>query len=191
MVSPRNIRLALALLVVSAAIGITVAIFQKGSKSAPAESVSKQLPLNVDVALNKARFTEVRGNVTVWTLVAERAEYSKKGEAVDLFGIHMEFSKNRPAGTIIVTAEKGTYSTKNKNVALRGKVHMTTESGVIFDTRTLDYMASTSIFTTADTVRFRQHRMTLTAQGMDLDIDNQVAHFRNSVQATVSGVLAK
>ena len=191
MVSPRNIRLALALIVISAVIGITVAIFQKGSKSAPAESVSKQLPLNVDVALIKARFTEVRGNVTVWTLVAEQAEYSKKSETVHLFGIRMEFSGNRSAGTIIVTAEKGTYSTKSKNVALRGRVRMTTASGVIFETRVLDYMASTSSFSTADTVRFNQQRMTLTAQGMDLDIDDQVAHFRNSVQATVSGVQAK
>lgn len=188
MVSPRNIRLALALLVISATIGIVAAIFQKGSQSASPEQVSQQLPLNVDLALNRARFTEMRGNTTVWTIVADRAEYSKKGETVHLSGIHMEFSGHRSAGTITVTAEKGTYSTKTKNVALRGKVHMTTASGVVFDTRSLDYLASPSRFKTADSVSFRQQRMSLTAQGMDLDVDDQIARFHSSVEASVAGL---
>ncbi|NVN89897.1 MAG: LPS export ABC transporter periplasmic protein LptC [Desulfuromonadales bacterium] len=191
MVSPRNIRLALALLVISATIGIVAAIFQKGSKSAPPEQVSQQLPLNVDVALNKAHFTEVRGGVTVWTIVADRAEYSKKSETVHLFGIHMEFSRNHSAGTITVTAEKGTYSTKSNNVALRGKVHMTTASGIVFDTRSLDYLASPSRFKTTDMVSFRQQRMTLSAHGMDLDVDDQMATFHSAVEASVAGLNRK
>ena len=191
MVSPRNIRLGLAILVMSATFGIMAAIFQKGSKPAPPEPVSQQLPLNVDLALQKARFTEVRGGVTMWTIEAERAEYSKKGEIVHLFGIHMIFFKNRTVGNITVTADTGTYSTKSKNITLRGRVHLVSESGIVFDTRSLDYQASPSLFKTADAVTFRQNRMTLNAQGMELDVDKQTVRFLNAVNGVVSGLLRK
>ena len=167
------------------------AIFQKGPKPAPPEPVSQQLPLNVDLALQKAHFTEVRDGVTIWTIMAERAEYSKKGDVVHLFDIHMKFFKNRTVGSIMVTADTGTYSTKSKNVNLRGKVHVTSESGIVFDTRILDYLASPSHFKTADTVTFRQKRMTLTAQGMDLYVDKQEVHFFKAVDATVAGLQRK
>lgn len=185
MVSSRNIRLALALLVVTAVIGILAAIFLNGSKPAPSEPVSPQTPRNVDLALRDARFTEVRNGATVWTIVAERAEYIKEGEVANLSGIRMLFVKRPGTGNITVTAERGTYSTKSRNVTLRGKVHMTTDSGIVFDTETLDYHATTSRFVTNDSVTFRQQRMTLTARGMDLDVDGQVVRFHSAVDAIV------
>lgn len=188
MVSPRNIRLALAILVMSATIGIVAVISQRGSRPTPAEPISPQLPLNVDLALSKARLAEVHGNVTVWTIVSDRAEYDKKGEVVFLTGVRMEFTRNSTAGTIVVTSEKGTYFTKSKNIALRGKVHMTTGSGIVFDTDSLDYQASSSRFRTTAKVTFRQQRMTLTAKGMDLYANNQTAQFHSAVEAVVAGV---
>lgn len=187
MLSSRNIRLALALLVVTASIGIVAAIFLNGSTSTPPEPVSQQTPLNVDLALRNARFTEVRNGATVWTIVAERAEYSKDGEVAHLSGIRMLFVKNHETGNIAVTSDRGTYSTKSRNVNLSGKVHVTTDSGIVFDTDSLDYLAATSRFITDDSVRFRQQRMTLTAQGMDMDVNGQVAHFRSAVNAVVEG----
>jgi LPS export ABC transporter protein LptC len=185
MVSPRNIRLALALLVVTAIFGIVAAIFLNGSTSAPPETVSQQSSPSVDLTLRNARFTEVRNGVTAWTVTAERAEYSKEGEIAHLSGIRMVFAKKRTLGGMTVTADRGTYSTKSRNVSLRGKIHMTTDSGIIFDTNTLDYLASASRFVTADSVAFRQQRMRLTAQGMDLEVDDQVAHFHSAVNAVV------
>ena len=168
--------------------GIMAAIFRKGPKPVPPEPVSQQLPLNVDLALRKASFTEVRGGSTIWTIVAERAEYSKKGDIVHLVGVHMKFFRNRNVGSIVVTADTGTYSTKSKNVNLRGKVHVTSDSGIVFDTRSLDYLAYSSHFKTPDTVTFRQKRMTLTAQGMDLDVNKQQVHFFKSIDSAVAGL---
>jgi LPS export ABC transporter protein LptC len=185
MVSPRNIRLALALLVVTAISGIVAAILLNVSRSVPPEPVSQQPSPSADLALRNARLTEVRNGVTVWTITAGRAEYSKEGEVAHLSGIRMVFAKKRALGAMTVTADRGTYSTKSKNVSLRGKIHMTTDSGIVFDTNTLDYLASVSRFVTADSVTFRQQRMRLTARGMDLDVDGQVAHFHSAVNAVV------
>lgn len=191
MVSPRNIRLALAIIVVTATIGIVAAIHQKGSSPAPPEQVSPQLPLNIDVALRNARFSETQNGRMVWSLVADRAEYDKSGDMAYLDGIRMEFAGKEPAGKISVRAAKGSYSAKTRNVSLRGKVHITTGSGAVFDTESLDYLASGSFLTTADPVMFRQQRLALTARGMTLNVDEQVARFSKAVDATVDGLKSK
>jgi hypothetical protein len=40
-------------------------------------------------------------------------------------------------------------------------------------------------------VTFRQKRMTLTAQGMDLDVDKQEVHFFKAIDAAVAGLQRK
>jgi len=188
MVSPRNIRLILAILVMMAAIGIVAAIFQKDSKPAPPEPVPQQLPRNIDVALRNARFSEMQDGNVVWILKAERAEYDKNGNTAYLSGIHMNFLKGKTTGAITLTASRGEYSTKSRNVKLRGKVHVTTESGASFDSESLDYHAARSRFTTSDTIRFRHQRMSLTARGMELDRNDQVARFNKAIEAVVGGM---
>jgi LPS export ABC transporter protein LptC len=185
MVSPRNIRLALALLVTTVIIGIVAAISFKGSRSALPEPASKQLPQNIDVALNNARFTEMRDGVTVWELVANRAEYDKTGDVVYLSDVRMIFAKNRTNGNITVTASKGEYVNASKNVRLWGKVHVVTESGMVFDTESLDYLAGPSLFRTSERVDFHHERLSLNAVGMELDTKGETSRFFKLVDAVV------
>lgn len=180
--------MALAILVITAIIGIVAAITLKGShQAALPEPVSRQLPQNIDMAIHNARFYEVREGTAVWELVAQKAEYDKSGDVANLSDIRMEFARTATAGAITVTAAHGTYSSKSRNVALRGKVHVVTESGVQFDTETVDYVASRSQFRTADKVAFRQQRLTLTARGMELDVKSQKARFLKDIDAGVAG----
>jgi len=188
MASPRNIRFVLALLVTTAIIGIVAAISLKGSRSALPEPVSKQLPQNIDVALHNARFFEMRDGVTVWELVADRAEYDKTGEVVYLSDVHMVFSKTRTNGTITVTSVKGEYSNASRNVRLRGKVHVVTESGMIFDTESLDYLAGESLFRTTERVQLHHERLLLTAIGMELFVKTELSRFFKSIDAVVEGL---
>lgn len=189
MVSSGNIRFALAVLVISAIIGIVAAITLKGShQAALPEPISRQLPQNIDMAIHDARFYEVRAGTAVWKLVARKAEYDKSGDAAYLSDIRMDFAKTSTAGALTVTAVKGTYSSKSRNVALRGKVHVVTEAGGSFDTESIDYVAARSQFRTSDKVTFRQQRLTLTAQGMELDVASQTARFPKAVDARVAGL---
>jgi LPS export ABC transporter protein LptC len=188
MVSLGNIRIILALLVTLAIVGIVATISLKGSKQAPLEPVQRQLPQNIDVAMHNARFTEISDGTTVWELVADRAEYDKSGEVAYLTGIHMEFAKTRSAGTVTVTADRGEYSSKDRNVKLRGSVHVTTESKASFKSESIDYLAARSLFRTSDQVAFNHQRLSLTAKGMELNVKDQKAHFLNSVEAKLAGL---
>jgi LPS export ABC transporter protein LptC len=165
------------------------AIALKGSRQAALpEPSSRQLPQNIDMAIHDAFFYEVRGGITVWDLVAKKAEYNKSGDIAYLSDIRMKFAKTPSAGALTVTAVKGIYSNKSRNVALRGKVHVVTETGVSFDTEAIDYLAEHSQFRTSDEVTCRQQRLTLTAQGMELDVASQKARFLKAVDARVAGL---
>jgi LPS export ABC transporter protein LptC len=140
------------------------------------------------MAINNACFYEVRGGKTVWELVAKKTEYDKNGDIAYLSDIRMKFAKTASAGALTVTAAKGTYFDKSRNVALRGKVHMVTETGVILDTETIDYLAAYSQFRTSDEVTWRQQRLMLTARGMEMDVASQKARFLKAVDARVAGL---
>jgi len=188
MASPRNIRLALALLIAAAIIGIVAAISLKGSRTDLSEPVSKQLPQNIDVAMHNARFFEMRDGTIVWELLADRAEYDKTGEVVYLSGVHMVFAKTRTNGSITVTSSKAEYASTSKDVRLRGKVHVVTESGMVFDTESLDYLAEPALFRTAERVDFHHERLSLAAVGMELKVKTETSRFLKSIDAVVEGL---
>lgn len=186
MVSSVYIRSLLALLVLAAIIGIVAVVFRDGYHgSAPVSPVNHQLPPNIDVAMTKARFSEIQDGLVVWELVAERVNYDKGGDTAYLSDIRMEFPHNRSHGAITVTSDEGVYSSAVKTVRLNGHVHVVTEDGASFKTASIKYTGSTSIFSTADPVIFRQEKLQLTAVGMDLGVNNQKARFYSSVDAAI------
>ena len=187
MVSPRNIRLLLALLVITASIGIMAAIFLKSSHKAQTQPVARQLPKNIDVVMHDARFSEMRDGAAVWELIAASAEYDKIGDKAYLTGVHMECVNSRAHGTIIVTSSKGEFSSKTRDVSLRGKVHVVTESGMLFDTESLDYLAAPAQFRSAERVDFYHDRLSLSASGMELNVHEERVRFIRAIDAVVEG----
>ncbi len=189
MVSPVIIRSVLAVLVAAAFIGIASLVFRGGSNDRATEPKAlQQLPKNIDIALKKARFSEIRDGSVVWELVAERVEYDKNGEVAHLGDIRMDFARSGTTGTLTVTASQGDYFSASRDVRLRGKVHVETENGVRFDTESIEYKASKSQFKTADQIMFRQQRLTLRAVGMEMDVKDQRARFFSRIDARVAGV---
>lgn len=186
MISPVYIKPLLALLVMAAIIGIAAVVFRNDShESAPARSVNQQLPHNIDVALKKARFSEIQDGLVVWNLVAERVDYNKSGDMAYLSDIRMEFQNTRLHGVVTVTADSGEYSSSAKNVRLNGHVRIETEDGASFKTNSITYAGATSKFTTNDPVIFRQQRLRLTAVGMDMNVNDQHARFFSAINASI------
>ena len=188
MVSPVFIRPALAILVTTAIIGIMAVISRNGTHDTPpVRSALQQLPRNIDIALKKARFSEMRDGSVVWVLDAERVGYDQSGEIAHLSGIRMDFVRTGGEGAVSVSADSGDYRANSKNILLRGNVRVQTVEGARFDTDIIEYEAARSQFTTAAPVIFRQQRLTLKAVGMVMDIDDQRARFSSSIDATVAG----
>lgn len=187
MVSPVYIRPLLALLVMAAIIGIAAVVLRNGSHgSAPAPATNNPLPHNIDVALKKARFSEIKDGLVVWELVAERADYDKDGDTAFLSDIRMEFPHGRSHGAVTVTADNGEYASSAKTVWLNGHVHAVTEDEASFETGSIVYTGATDQFSTKDPVTFRQKRLQLNAVGMDFGVKNQKARFHSVVDALIA-----
>jgi LPS export ABC transporter protein LptC len=186
MVSSVYIRPLLALLVIAAIIGIAAVVLRNTPQgAAPEMNADQQLPHNIDVALKKARFSEMQDGQVAWELVAERVNYDKTGDMAYLSDILMKFQRNESHGELTVTADRGEYSSTGKNVLLNGHVHAVSEDGASFETGSIIYMGATEKFTTNDSVTFRQQRMQLTAVGMDFGVKNQRARFYSSVDSSI------
>src|SRR5665647_1469840 len=163
MLSSVYIRPLLALLVIAAIIGIAAVVLRNSpGGSAPARTANQPLPHNIDVALKNARFSEMQDGLVVWELVAERVNYDKTGDTAYLSDIRMEFQRTASHGAITVTADSGEYSNSTKNVNLVGHVHVVTEDGASFETRSIVYTGASAQFSTSDKVTFRQQRLRLT-----------------------------
>lgn len=187
MVSSVYIRPLLALLVIAAIVGIAAVVFRNDSKgSASVSPANQQLPQNIDIALKKALFSEIKDGVVVWELVSERVDYDKGGDTAYLSNIRMDFKKTVSRGAVTVTADSGVYFSAAKNVKLKGNVHIVNDEGADFKTATLDYNGTVSKFSTADSVIFRQERLQLTAVGMDLGVDDQRARFHSFVDSSIT-----
>lgn len=177
----------MAILVMAVIVAIAVMVIRNGTGgSAPVRTAIQQLPQNIDIALKKARFTEIQDGVVVWELAAERAEYDKSGNTAYLTDIRMEFEPTKTRGAITVTADSGEYFITEKNIHLKGHVNAATEDDTTFKTDTIKYEGTTSSFLTNDPVIFRQQRLQLTAVGMNLGVNSQKAQFQSSVNATIS-----
>jgi len=186
MVSPVYIRPLLALLVMAAIIGIATVVIRNGSQeSKPVTVASQQLPQNIDIALKKARFSEIQDGLLVWELIAERAEYDKTGDTAYLKDIRMEFQKTPSQGAITVTADSGDYFITKKDIFLKGNVHVVTDEAACFDTESITFIGAKDQFTTKAPVIFSQQRIQLTATGMDLGVKSQKAFFKSLVVATI------
>ncbi|MDD2365224.1 MAG: LPS export ABC transporter periplasmic protein LptC [Desulfuromonadaceae bacterium] len=186
MASNAYIRLLLSLLVTVAIIGVSVLLYRNASdKPAVRNTVNQQLPQNVDIALKKARFSEMQDGVVAWELVAENVNYDKTGDKAYLKSIRMIFKGDGAKGAITVTADSGEYSSTLKNVLLNGNVHVASEDGASFETASIIYTGASGQLSTEDSVTFMQQRMKLTATGMDFGVKKQLAHFHSAIVASI------
>lgn len=180
-------RALLALFAVALVIGIAVTVLRNSSQGpAPVRPVDTLLPRNIDVALKKARFSEIQDGQVAWELVAEEVNYNKGGDIAYLSDIRMEFKQSRSHGMVTVTADKGEYSSTAKIVRLNGRVHVVTEDGASFTTNSILYTGATAQFSTADPVTFQQQRLHLTAIGMNLGVNTQQARFFSVIDASIA-----
>jgi lipopolysaccharide export system protein LptC len=63
-----------------------------------------------------------------------------------------------------------------------------TDSGIVFNTESLDYLAKSSLFRTADPVEFHHERLSLAATGMEYFAKTETSHFFKSVDAVVKSI---
>jgi len=167
MIKSNKIRQLLALFVIVASISLVAAIAVKIYLGRGTAELLRKLPKNIEVSLQKIHFTETREGIKKWDLVAEKAEYDKRRDVTHLTGVRLVVAGNSTSGEITLTAPAAEYHNNSKDVIMDGQIEARSASGMVFTTSNVKYIASRSLITTSDRVRFADGKLTLEGVGME------------------------
>jgi LPS export ABC transporter protein LptC len=185
MTKSNKIRQLLALFVVVATLSLIAAIALKVYRGKGTEGLLRKLPKNIDVSLQKIHFTETGDEKKKWDLVADKAEYDKKGEVTHLNGVRLVVAGDSAMGDITLTAHRADYHHITKNVTLSGEVVARSASGMVFTTSSAAYIAARSAITTSSPVRFTDGRLTLEGVGMEFLTETKNLRLLSKVTANI------
>jgi LPS export ABC transporter protein LptC len=184
MITPGKIRQILALVIITATLAIAGAIALKAYRGMRSVPLLPKLPKNIDVSLQKIHYTETKGGMKKWDLVADKAEYGKANELIRLAVIRLEVAGAGKTGELVLTANKGAYHTPSKNVDLFGNVVAKSASGMVFTTGQAAYAANRSMVHTADRVKFSDGSLTIEGRGMELLVEEKKMKILRDVTAS-------
>lgn len=176
--------LAAGILGISAAIAGTVAL--KQFRSVPPDAPPRNSSPDIDMAMSRASFSEMRGNEKLWDLTAERAEYDKETGRVRLHLVRTEIHEGA-AGGALLTSQTGLYDEPNRTVQMDGRVRIVTRRGMVLETDHLEYRPARGVVSTDRPVRVTDGRLTLTAVGMELILKDEQIRFRRQVHSVIEG----
>ena len=186
MPSNRRIRQILAVAIVAASVSILGTIAVKNfTAETPEIPASKNSP-GIDMSMTKLRFSEMRNDARLWELVADMADYDKEPGKVQLSGLKLETFEQKTGG-VVVTSRYGNYLESDRLVKMRDKVHAVTKRGMLFDTEYIEYRPPQGTILTDRPVRVADGRLTLTATGMTLSLNDEIVTFNSQVEATIEG----
>lgn len=162
-----KIRRLLAVTAVLASLFVIATIAYRMQQKAPLKLGVRKLPVQVDVSLQKFRYTETSKGVKSWDLMADRAEYNKQSDTTTLTGVHLTIAGGKEIGELQVSADRAVYNNDTRDVVMTGNVHGQSSKGLEFSSPRLNYVASRSQLETAERVRFRDAGLELEGVGME------------------------
>jgi LPS export ABC transporter protein LptC len=167
MIKANNIRQLLALFVVVASLTITAVIVVKLYRGREQAELLRKLPRNIDVSLQKIHFTETKNGMKKWDLVADKADYDKKGEVTHLTGVRLVLAGDHDTGDITLTSPFADFYNITKDVRMEGKVEAKSVSGMEFTSDDATYFAARSMIVSAGRVTFTDETLNLNGVGME------------------------
>lgn len=190
MPSTRQIRRILATVIVIIAVALTGAVLIRQLRSPSPVSVERPTSPEIDMAINRLQFSEMRGSEKLWDLAAERAEYDKDSGIAQLETVKADIYEGK-AGGMKITSTSGSFDEKAKLVQMRTKVRVVTQKGMVLDTEQLEYRTVPGVITTTSPVSVRDGRLTLHARGMIMSLHEETVRFNGPVDAVIEGYHAK
>jgi LPS export ABC transporter protein LptC len=143
------------------------------------------LPKNIDVSLQKIHYTETKGGLKKWDLVADKAEYDKAKDVIRLTVIRLVLAGTGKEGDVVLTADRGAFHTATKDVDLSGNVVARSASGMVFTTGQAAYASARSMVHTADRVKFTDGNLTVEGRGMEFNVETKKMKLEQDVTANV------
>ena len=185
MIKSNKIRQLLALFVIATSLSIVAVIAVKLYRGRGTAELLRKLPQNIEVSLQKIHFTETRDGMKKWDLVADKAEYDKKGEVTHLTGVRLVVAGEHATGDITLTAPRADYHNVSKDVTMDGNIVAKSASGMEFTASNATYIAARSMIVSSDRVSFTDGKLKLEGVGMEFMPQTKNVRILNKVTANI------
>lgn len=178
------------MVILTTSVALVAAILFRQLRSAPPETASKPISPEIDMSITRLNFSEMRENDKLWDLAAEQADYDKEAGTTKLTGVKTEIF-GKKAGGLVITSATGNYFEDKHLVVMKKNVRAISKKGMTFDTEQLEYRSVPGLVTSNRPVKVVDGRLTLTAQGMEMTLDDEKVRFRGPVDAIIEGAHEK
>jgi len=185
MIKSNKIRQLLALFVVAATLSVVAAIAVKLYRGRMTAELLRKLPKNIEVSLQKIHFTETRDGMKKWDLVADKADYDKKGEITHLTGVRLVVTGDHATGDIVLTAPKADFHNISKDVKMNGNILAKSASGMEFTATDATYVAARALIMSSGPVSFTDGKLKLEGIGMEFIPKTKNVRILNRVTANI------
>lgn len=189
MLTARNIRLLLALSIVSAiAVLVVVAMNRVPSSESTLPAASGPVENQAELTLRGISVNETSDGSTKWNLVAATAQYYKDRAQARLSDVKLTtWSPDKKIGELVLTAPVAIYHNETRDIYLSGGVLARNNKGMEFRSQSIRFAGSKALLTTADPVRFSDSELTLEGTGMMYDVERAALKVHKNVTATITG----
>lgn len=159
-----------------------------GAGCAPSSTTESPGP-ETDSAVSPATLEQVvfegyrQGNREV-EVRATRAEVDPVARVARLHDVKISFADAR-RGAIVVTAEAARFDLRSDDFVLNGRVEGVTGEGESFEGRDVYYDAKERKLRSAEPVRVYRENLTLTGEGLEIDVDTRRVKIEGKVRTVV------
>ena len=171
--------------VIATSLSIVAVIVVKLYRVRVAAELLRKLPKNIEVSLQKIHFTETRDGMKKWDLVADKADYDKKGEITHLTGVRLVVAGEHATGDITLTAPRADYHNVSKDVTMDGNIVARSASGMEFTASNATYIAARSMIVSSDRVSFTDGKLKLEGVGMEFTPQTKNVRILSKVTANI------
>ena len=140
------------------------------------------IPENVDLILNKIKYTKTRDGLPLWTLVADSATHSMDDDIIRIKNVRMVFFDPK-MGDIVLTADQGELQPENQTVVVQSNVKVVSPPGKTMLTEYLEYKEATNILQTDKVVKISFDHFQASGKGMQMDVAKRTFLLLTNVKA--------
>lgn len=171
------------IIVVSLALLIALAAIIKINVSKP--KMLNKLEEGVDLQIKGFVYTEVGDAKTKWEVKAETATYNKNQNIAVFDKVQMKLTTSN-GKVFLISADKGQMFTDQKNVEIKEKVVIVSDTGDKFSTDYLKYSDAEKKFYTDAEITMENKRMKITGKGLVVFMNKEELQIPSTVKAIIN-----
>lgn len=139
---------------------------------------------NASISIGKVHHTATKNGKREWSLVADSAHYIEKENRAIFENLEVVFYME-DGGEVNLTADRGYLQTDSNDIKVEGNVRASNGAYWI-ETKTLNYNHELRRLHTNDRVKVTSERFSLSADGVEVDLNTQKSEFNGNVKGILS-----